>query len=87
MFAAAGNRNLEAVDGVLVANGRSYGPGGQDAACLVFAHPDDESMGPGATFAKYAAAGHRVAFLTATDGADPAQTATQLRVFCQFEGL
>jgi len=34
----------------------------------VFAHPDDESMGPGGTFAKYAAAGHRVAFLTATDG-------------------
>ncbi|UCH85209.1 MAG: PIG-L family deacetylase [Candidatus Latescibacterota bacterium] len=34
----------------------------------VFAHPDDESMGPGATFAKYAAAGHRVAFATATDG-------------------
>lgn len=34
----------------------------------VFAHPDDESMGPGATFAKYAAAGHRVAFVTATDG-------------------
>ncbi|MEJ2719754.1 MAG: PIG-L family deacetylase [bacterium] len=34
----------------------------------VFAHPDDESMGPGATFAKYAAAGHRVAFITATDG-------------------
>ena len=25
-------------------------------------------MGPGATFAKYAAAGHRVAFVTATDG-------------------
>jgi LmbE family N-acetylglucosaminyl deacetylase len=34
----------------------------------VFAHPDDESMGPGATFAKYAAAGHRVAFFTVTDG-------------------
>ena len=34
----------------------------------VFAHPDDESMGPGATLAKYAAAGHRVAFITATDG-------------------
>ena len=34
----------------------------------VFAHPDDESMGPGATLAKYAALGHRVAFVTATDG-------------------
>jgi len=34
----------------------------------IFAHPDDESMGPGATLAKYAAAGHRVAFITATDG-------------------
>lgn len=34
----------------------------------VFAHPDDESMGTGATFAKYAAAGHRVCFVTATDG-------------------
>jgi LmbE family N-acetylglucosaminyl deacetylase len=34
----------------------------------VFAHPDDESMGTGATFAKYAAAGHRVCFITATDG-------------------
>jgi LmbE family N-acetylglucosaminyl deacetylase len=34
----------------------------------VFSHPDDESMGPGGTLAKYAAAGHRVAFVTATDG-------------------
>lgn len=34
----------------------------------LFAHPDDESMGPGATLARYAAAGHRVAVLTATDG-------------------
>jgi len=34
----------------------------------VFSHPDDESMGPGGTLAKYAAAGHRVVFITATDG-------------------
>ena len=34
----------------------------------IFAHPDDESMGPGGTLAKYAAAGHRVAVLTATEG-------------------
>lgn len=34
----------------------------------VFSHPDDESMGPGGTLAKYAAEGHRVVFVTATDG-------------------
>lgn len=34
----------------------------------VFAHPDDESMGPGGTLAKYAAAGHAVKFISATDG-------------------
>lgn len=34
----------------------------------VFSHPDDESMGPGGTLAKYAAQGHRVIFVTATDG-------------------
>jgi LmbE family N-acetylglucosaminyl deacetylase len=34
----------------------------------VFAHPDDESMGPGATLAKYARLGHRVAVVTATEG-------------------
>jgi LmbE family N-acetylglucosaminyl deacetylase len=34
----------------------------------VFAHPDDESMGPGGTLSKYASVGHRVAFVTATDG-------------------
>ena len=34
----------------------------------VFAHPDDESMGPGGTLAKYAAEGHTVKFISATDG-------------------
>jgi N-acetyl-1-D-myo-inositol-2-amino-2-deoxy-alpha-D-glucopyranoside deacetylase/mycothiol S-conjugate amidase len=34
----------------------------------VFAHPDDESMGPGGTLAKCAMQGHRVLFVTATDG-------------------
>ncbi len=42
--------------------------GKKKAILGVFAHPDDESMGPGGTFAKYAAAGHRVAFVLATDG-------------------
>jgi LmbE family N-acetylglucosaminyl deacetylase len=34
----------------------------------LFAHPDDESMGPGGTLAKYAAAGHRVCVVTVTEG-------------------
>jgi LmbE family N-acetylglucosaminyl deacetylase len=34
----------------------------------VFAHPDDESMGPGGTLARYAAAGHRCLVATATAG-------------------
>lgn len=34
----------------------------------IFSHPDDESMGPGATLAKYAREGHRVLFVTATEG-------------------
>jgi len=56
----------------------------------IFAHPDDESMGPGGTLAKCAAAGHRVAVLTATEGgagrlyrqrpADDAQRAELKRV-------
>lgn len=34
----------------------------------IFAHPDDESMGPGGSLASYATRGHRVAFVTATEG-------------------
>lgn len=34
----------------------------------IFAHPDDDTFGPGGTFAKYAKAGHDVHILTATAG-------------------
>ena len=34
----------------------------------IFAHPDDDTFGPGGTFAKYAKAGHEVHILTATAG-------------------
>ena len=34
----------------------------------VFAHPDDESFGPGGTLARYAAQGHAVHVIIATDG-------------------
>lgn len=34
----------------------------------VFAHPDDEAYGPGATLARYAADGHRVVLVTLTRG-------------------
>lgn len=35
----------------------------------LFAHPDDEILGPGGTFARYAAAGTRIDLVCATDGA------------------
>ena len=39
-------------------------------ATIVFlhAHPDDECLVSGGTIAKYAAEGHRVVLVTATDG-------------------
>ncbi|HLA44687.1 MAG TPA: PIG-L family deacetylase [Aggregatilineales bacterium] len=35
---------------------------------VIFAHPDDESHGPGTTLAKYAAEGVKVYYLCATRG-------------------
>jgi N-acetyl-1-D-myo-inositol-2-amino-2-deoxy-alpha-D-glucopyranoside deacetylase/mycothiol S-conjugate amidase len=40
----------------------------QHSLLAVFAHPDDESFGPGGTLAKYAAAGVDVWLVCATDG-------------------
>jgi len=34
----------------------------------IFAHPDDESFGPGGTLARYASAGHKVGLVTLTRG-------------------
>jgi N-acetyl-1-D-myo-inositol-2-amino-2-deoxy-alpha-D-glucopyranoside deacetylase len=41
---------------------------GEDSLLLVHAHPDDESIGTGATMAKYAASGARVTLVTCTLG-------------------
>lgn len=43
-------------------------PPGQRALLAIFAHPDDESFGPGGTLARYAAEGARVWLVCATDG-------------------
>jgi N-acetyl-1-D-myo-inositol-2-amino-2-deoxy-alpha-D-glucopyranoside deacetylase len=43
-------------------------PAGQRRLLLVHAHPDDESIGTGATMAKYAAEGARVTLVTCTLG-------------------
>src|ERR1700747_1859472 len=40
----------------------------EQSLLLVHAHPDDESIGTGATMAKYAAAGARVTLVTCTLG-------------------
>jgi len=65
----------------------------------IFAHPDDETFGPGATLAKYAHLGHEVSTITATRG-QAGQTANlkisntigeqreiELRKACQILGV
>lgn len=54
-------------DTVISLEGNSFMP--QKRTLLgVFAHPDDESFGPGATLARYAAEGANVHVIIATDG-------------------
>ncbi len=43
-------------------------PGARPALLAVFAHPDDESFGPGGTLARYAASGVAVHLICATGG-------------------
>src|SRR6202789_4507646 len=50
----------------VAANNR--GMGAERSLLLVHAHPDDESIGTGATMAKYAAEGARVTLVTCTLG-------------------
>jgi len=46
----------------------------------VFAHPDDESFGPGGTLARYAAEGYAVHVIIATDGiAGSVEASTTIR--------
>ena len=48
--------------------GRGRQQSGKQSLLLVHAHPDDESIGTGATMAKYAAEGARVTLVTCTLG-------------------
>jgi N-acetyl-1-D-myo-inositol-2-amino-2-deoxy-alpha-D-glucopyranoside deacetylase len=57
-----------AVTGVAEAAGHNRGMGAERSLLLVHAHPDDESIGTGATMAKYAAEGARVTLVTCTLG-------------------
>ncbi|HEY5983139.1 MAG TPA: PIG-L family deacetylase [Anaerolineales bacterium] len=53
----------------------------------VFAHPDDESFGPGGTLALYARQGHRVVLLCATRGEAGTVDAEYLKGFASISDL
>jgi N-acetyl-1-D-myo-inositol-2-amino-2-deoxy-alpha-D-glucopyranoside deacetylase len=59
--------------------------GGERSVLLVHAHPDDESIGTGATMAKYAAEGARVTLVTCTLGESGEIIPPELRHFLPDE--
>jgi LmbE family N-acetylglucosaminyl deacetylase len=72
---------------LLVAKARDITDSTADRSALVLApHPDDETIGCGATIARKAASGTRVRVVVATDGGDPRRR-NECAVACRNLGL